>query len=212
MKALITGSTSGIGKAIKQKLQHQYEIICLNSRFEDINSLHVEVANIAKVHQIDALIHCAGFGMFEPLESMSVQNIQKLLNVNLLAPMIITSLLLRNLKKNKAHIVSISSIEALKHSKFSAVYTASKAGLRAFSLSLFEEVRKSGVKVTNINPDITNTNFFDKLHFKPSDDEQSFLNADEIALMVLQVLSLHANVSEITLQPQKFQIQKNIQK
>ncbi len=207
MNALITGNSSGIGKAIKEKLQKNgYNIIELNSRFENLKELEIEVKNIKE--PLHVLIHCAGFGIFEPLENISPEQIQKLISVNLTAPMIISSLLLRNLKQTKGHIISISSIEALKHSKFSCVYTASKTGLRAFSLSLFEEVRKSGIRVTNINPDITKTPFFDSLHFKPSDKEDSFLLCEDIADMVLTALKFNGNMSELTLRPQRFEIKK----
>ncbi len=207
MNALITGSSSGIGKAIAKTLaQNGYNIIPFKARLEKLAELEKEAKSITE--PIDVLIHSAGFGLFEPLESLNPQQIQKLITVNLTAPAILSSLLLRNLKTTKGHIISISSIEALKHSKFSSVYTASKAGLRAFSLSLFEEVRKSGVKVTNINPDITKTPFFDKLHFEPSQNPDAHLLPEDIADMVLQSLKFRGNVSELTLRPQRFEIAK----
>ncbi len=207
MNALITGQSSGIGKAISEKLsKNGYDILPFNPRLENLTDVEKEAKNIKE--DIHVLVHSAGFGIFEPLESMNAKEISKLLHINLIAPITLTSLLLRNLKKTKGHIITISSIEALKHSKFSSVYTASKAGLRAFSLSLFEELRKSGVRVTNINPDITKTNFFDKLHFKPSQKEDTFLNPNDIADMVYEILRFNGNVSDITLRPQRFEIHK----
>lgn len=207
MNALITGTSSGIGKAISSELKSNgYETISLNSRLENTKDVQKEIKSINK--PIDVLIHSAGFGMFEPLECLHVEEIEKLINVNLIAPITITSLLLRNLKKTKGHIITISSIEALKHSKFSSVYTASKAGLRAFSLSLFEEVRKSGVRVTNINPDITKTSFFDNLNFEPSKKQDTYLLPEQIAKMVLQAIKFDGNISELTLRPQRFEIDK----
>lgn len=209
MYALITGSSSGIGKAISEELRTSgYEIVPFISRLENLQEVEEEARGVVKKYDIDILVHCAGFGLFEPLESFSVKDIEKLIHVNLTAPITLTSLLLRSLKKTKGHIITISSIEALKHSKFSSVYTASKAGLRAFSLSLFEEVRKSGVRVTNINPDITKTAFFDNLHFEPSQKEDSFLFPEQIAKMVHEVLDFRGNVSEITLRPQRFELKK----
>ncbi len=207
MKALVTGSSSGIGKAIADILaQNNYEIIPFSSRLQDFKAVQEEVSDIKT--PLDVLVLNAGFGIFEPLEQTSPDNIIKLISVNLTAPILLTSMLLRNLKQTKGHIVTISSIEALKHSKFSALYTASKTGLRAFSLSLFEEVRKSGVRVTNINPDITKSDFFSSLHFEPSEKEDSFLLPEDIANMVLECIKFKANVSEMTLRPQRFEIKK----
>ena len=57
-------------------------------------------------------------------------------------------------------IISISSVTAKSQLW---VYVATKAGLSHFLTSLFEEVRKSGVKITTIHPDITKSNFYDSL-------------------------------------------------
>ena len=90
----------------------------------------------------------------------------------------------------------------------SATYTASKAGLRDFSLSLFEEVRKSGVKITSINPDITKTPFYDKLKFEPSDNEDTYLLPQTLAKTVLEILSMDGVVTDITIRPQRLEIKK----
>lgn len=209
MKVLITGSNSGIGAAISDTLKADgFTIIPFVSRLENLLDVEKEANKISKSDDINLLIHCAGFGLFSPLEDLKADQIQKLILVNLTAPMIITSIFLKNLKKNRGHIITISSIEALKHSKFSSVYTASKAGLRAFSLTLFEEVRKSGVKVTNINPDITKTPFFDNLHFEPSKHKDTYLLPHEIAKVVQDIVNFRSNISEITLRPQRFEISK----
>lgn len=208
-KAIVTGYSSGIGKAIKEKLeQNDYKVIALESRLDDTKALEKEVKEILKTHHIDLLVNCAGLGVFEPHEEISVSKIQELVAVNLTAPLILSNLLLRSLKKTKGHIINITSIEATKHSKFSALYTATKSGLRDFGLCLFEEVRKSGVRVTNINPDITKTNFFDELRFEPSDQGQSYLDPEELAQSVWDILNMNGVVTDFTIRPQKFALSK----
>lgn len=147
-------------------------------------------------------------GIFKPHEEISIDKIQELIDVNLTAPIILTNLCLRSLKKTKGHIINISSIEALRHSKFSALYTATKAGLRNFSLALFEELRRADVKVTNINPDLTKTNFFDEFNFEPSDNKNAYLNPKDIAKAVLEVLQFSGVISELTIRPQRLEIKK----
>ena len=157
-----------------------------------------------------ALINCAGFGIFRPHEEISVPDINRMISVNLAAPVILSKIFLRELKRNSGWIVNITSIEALKHSKFSALYTATKAGLRAFSLSLFEEARRSGVKTVSINPGMTRTGFFDNLNFEPAEGEENALDPYEIASVVLELLDGNgsAAVTDITIVPQKTGVKK----
>lgn len=208
-KAIVTGFSSGIGKAISHILKKNgYVIITLESRLNDLVLLEKEVKTILKHNDIDLLVNCAGVGIFEPHEEISIIKIKELIDVNLTAPIVLCNLLLRSLKNTQGHIINIASIEATKHSKFSALYTATKSGLRDFGLSLFEELRKSGVGVTTINPDLTQTNFFDDLQFEPSKKENTFLLPQTIAQTVLDVLNTKGVITDITVRPQKFEIKR----
>lgn len=207
--AIVTGYSSGIGQAICDELiKNDYNIIQIKSRLEDIKQVEVEVKSLLKENEIDLLINCAGVGIFQPYEEISINKIKELIDVNLTAPIILTNLLLRSLKKTKGFIINISSVEATKHSKFSALYTATKSGLRDFSLTLFEELRKSGVGVTTINPDLTKTNFFDDLQFEPSNKEETYLLPETIAKTVIDVLNTNGVITDLTVRPQKFEIKK----
>ena len=209
MNAIVTGHSSGIGKAICEKLeQNDFNIIKLTSRLEDLVSLEKEVKQVLKLDDIDLLINCAGVGVFQPHEEISIGKIKELIDVNLTAPIVLSNLCLRSLKKTQGHIINITSIEATKHSKFSALYTATKSGLRDFGLCLFEEVRKSGVRVTSINPDMTDTNFFNNLQFETSTKEDTFLLPHTIANTVIDVIQAKGVISDLTIRPQKFDINK----
>ena len=214
--ALITGSSSGIGKAICGELKaNQYkvygisrengEIIC---DLRDTQALQVKIKEFLKTTDIDLLVNCAGVGIFTPHEELGLEQIETLIDVNLKAPIILTNLCLRSLKKTKGHIINVASIEATRHSKFSALYTATKSGLRDFSLALFEELRRAEVRVTNINPDMTQTAFFEKLNFEPSSKEDTHLLPQNIAQTLLHVIQSPMVVTDITVRAQKFEIKK----
>ncbi|OPX27818.1 MAG: short-chain dehydrogenase [Campylobacteraceae bacterium 4484_166] len=207
--AIITGYSSGIGKSIKDSLEKKgYNIIKLSSNFKDTQAVEKECKDILNSFDIDILINCAGIGCFEPLEEISVQNIKNMININLTAPIILSAICLRSLKKTKGHIINICSIEATRNSKFSAVYTATKSGLRNFSLSLFEECRKSGVKVTSINPDMTDTNFFNNLKFEPTSNKDEYIDVTTISDMVIDIINCKSTITDVTIRPQKFAINK----
>ncbi|MBL0687075.1 MAG: SDR family oxidoreductase [Sulfurospirillum sp.] len=214
--ALVTGASSGIGQAICNTLRkngykvygisrNRSDIIC---DLRDTKSLNIKIKEFLKNSDVNLLVNCAGIGIFTQHEDLKIEQIETLIDVNLKAPIILTNLCLKSLKKTKGHIINVSSIEATRHSKFSALYTATKSGLRDFSLTLFEELRKAEVKITNINPDITKTPFFDKLNFEPSKKENTHLNPEDIAKTVLHVIQSPFAVTDITVRAKKFEIVK----
>ncbi len=213
---LMTGGSSGIGKAIRNILTcNEYEVFNIGRNeaeivcdLRDTEALEKKVKAWLKTHEVDVLINCAGVGLFDPHESISPSKIKNLIDINLTAPIILSSLCLRSLQKQSGHIINITSIEATRHAKYSALYTATKSGLRDFGHCLFEEVRKSGVRVTSINPDMTQTPFFDALHFKPSEDESTHLLPETIAQSVWDVLHVNGVITDLSIRPQKVGIAK----
>jgi len=212
--ALVSGASSGIGKAIKVELEKNgYKVFGISRKngeiicdLRDTKSLYVEIKKFLKTTDINLLVNCAGVGVFAPHEELNLEQIETLIDVNLKAPIVLTNLCLRSLKKTKGHIINISSIEATRHSKFSALYTATKSGLQNFSLSLFEELRKSEVRVTNINPDLTKTTFFNNLNFKPSSKKDTFILPANVANTILHIINSPIVITDITIRAQKFEI------
>lgn len=222
--AIVTGSSSGIGKEITLRLiSLGWQVIGIsrtnNIKDENFTALQADLSDntqtqkvIEKLKNIDTklLVNCAGFGVFEPHEELSNSTISSMVHLNLTAPLLLTNSLLRKLKKNDGYLININSIEALRASKFAGVYSATKAGLKAFGDSLFEETRKSGLSVTNINPDMTQSNFYDELRFNVSEKENEKLLCADVADVIEHILSMRkgAVVSEYTIRSLNFGIQK----
>lgn len=226
-KAVVTGSSSGIGKEITLRLlKCGYSVIGISRGVsnqdiedEDFTPIKVDLTDEKttiklcenlKKENISILINCAGFGRFEPHEELNPKTITDMTFLNLTAPMLLTNAVLRDLKSNNGYLININSIEAIRASKFAGVYSATKAGLKAFGDSLFEETRKSGLSITNINPDMTQSSFYDELRFETSKKEDEKLLCSDIADAVEHILSMRkgAVVSDYTIRSLKFGISK----
>jgi len=231
--AVVTGTSSGIGAAITDTLLENGWAVCGISRrpvtrdsadyshymtdLTDTKQIEQTVATIRERHLsggIQALINNAGVGHFAPHEELSLSQLHELTTVNLLAPLTLSKLLLRDLKQSKGSIINISSFSAHENSSFGAAYAATKAGLRHFGNSLFEECRKTGLKVVTISPDITRTPFYDSLSFAPEEDENAAITPECVAQVVMDVLNQRAGTvtTEVVLRPQRVLLKKGLRK
>ena len=230
-KAVVTGASSGIGEAITNRLLTLgYDVLGVSrticdDAFDsdsfraykcDLREPHAtkELCDVLKKEEFSLLVNAAGFGRFEPHEELSFEMIEAMTHLNLTAPILLSNALLRTLKKNEGYLININSIEALRASKFAALYSATKAGLKAFGDALFEETRKSRLSITNINPDMTESAFYDELRFDVSKDEDEKLLASDIADAIEHILTMRkgAVVSEYTLRSLHFGIEKKTRK
>ncbi len=227
--AIVTGASSGIGLAISKKLlQLGFQVHGLSRNIdrsgiadEKFIKHSIDIRDTKKVQawtkkvietsdSIDVLVNNAGVGFFAPHEEISVDHITQMVETNLLAPMLMTQLFLRELKKSKGFVIQIASVTALESSSFGCTYSATKAGLRQFGSSLFEETRKSGVKVVTLFPDMTKTHFFDHQNFTTEDAPDAHILPECIANAVENILTQRDGtiITEMTIRPQKLQIKK----
>ncbi|MDO5328988.1 MAG: SDR family oxidoreductase [Coriobacteriia bacterium] len=200
-RAIITGAGSGIGHALCEKLKSSYEVYGVDRKTCDLTG---DLSSM-DTGNVDLLVNCAGVGYYGLHENLTPVQIEEMVRVNLEVPLILTNLCLPYLKKNKGIIVNISSITADGVNTHGCAYGATKAGLSNFSKSLFAEIRKSGVRVIDVKPDMTDTNLYRHSDFGVSDNREAYLTADEVADTIVDAINNKA-ITELRLQPQKHQL------
>lgn len=172
--AVISGGDSGIGLAISQRLKMEnvkiYDIskvITNNPIFE--KSFECDISDDEKVRaivdeilsiegEIDFLFCNAGFGVGGLFENASIENIDNIMNVNLIAHMKMTNLFAKHIRQG-GKIIFTGSLASIIPLPYQACYSASKAGIENFSRAMATELKPRKIGVCTIMPGDIKTNF-----------------------------------------------------
>ena len=222
---LVTGSSSGIGRAITEHLLKSGAIVIGIARnhnkfqpnSDNYKTFDVDVSDLktlpsslkeilAEFPKLDGLVSNAGYGQFGGLENHSADQIYSYICANLTSHMVITRMVLPHFKAQKrGDIVYIGSEAALDGGKKGSLYCAAKFGLRGFSQSLREECASTNVRVSIINPGMVRTEFFENLDFRPGDEPVNAIEPDDVAQAAISVFSARQGtvIDEINLTPLK---------
>ena len=186
-KIMVTGSSSGIGRAISEQLleagagvigiaRNHKKFLPNNNMYipydidlANLDNLPMSINKILSLHpDLSGFVGNAGYGQFNGLENFSPKQISSYINTNLTSHIIITRMVLPILKTQRSgDIVFIGSEAALRGTKKATLYSAAKFALRGFSQALREECAEKNIRVGLINPGKTKTSYFDDLKFCP---------------------------------------------
>ena len=219
---IVTGSSSGIGLSITRALlKNKANVIGISRRtpnFSSKNYQHIELdlSKIENDHKklnkfikdksIDGLISNAGSGKFDSLENFSPKQISEYINLNLNSHIIITRLLLPYFKKNNnGFLIYIGSEASFKVGRYGSIYSACKFGLRGFVKSIRIETSLNNIKVTQINPGIVKTPFYNNIKISPGTEHDEFIEPNDISDVIIDVLKMRNGtvIDEINLTSQK---------
>lgn len=167
MRILITWTTSWIWNYLAKNLKNEINIIWVwrsENNIDGVNFIRwdlqdenfLEQINKNLIENIDYLIINSWVWYFDKFENIDNSKHKEIINTNLLSPILLINLLLKNKKINK-WIIFIWSIAWKKSMKFWSSYSASKFWLRGFAMHLKNEFTK--LKIHLVNPSIVKTNF-----------------------------------------------------
>ena len=175
--AIVTGASSGIGRAVAAELVKKdckvygfsrrssstEGVRCIACDITDEKSVSDAVARvISEAGRIDILVLCAGMGISGAVEFTDEKDSCRQIEINLFGTDRVARAVLPHMRKQQSgNIVIISSVAAVAAIPFQTWYSVSKAALNTYSLALANEVRPYGVKVCAVMPGDIRTGFTD---------------------------------------------------
>jgi short-subunit dehydrogenase len=222
---IITGGSEGVGAATARKFaeaganlvlvaRNKKKLEALAQELRELTRVEIFAMDVADAEacaslfkkaqyefgRVDVLINNAGYHERGAVLSVDASDLARMIDVNLRAPVMLTRIALPYLKETGGGaIVNVGSLAGMAPIPNSAVYSASKNGLRAFTLALAEEMRGSGIKLAVVAPGPIDTGFIMSDIDKVSDItfSQPISTADDVAQTILDLCGNNRNEQSI---------------
>jgi short-subunit dehydrogenase len=186
-KALITGSSSGMGAIYANRLalrgydlvlvgkdREQLEMVARRNMDDTDRSIQVVVADLTskddlcriedilrRDSEINMLVNNAGVGSNAALVESDIEEMTRMIEVNSIAPMrLIRAVLPSFLRRNKGSIINTSAVNAIYPELMNGVYGASKAFVLSLTLSLDKELKETNINLQVVLPGAVATDFW----------------------------------------------------
>ena len=189
-KIIVTGATGGIGNSIIKLLSDSGAQILatgtkidkleeLKSKFKNVKILNFDISQNQKIEEfienaykqigggLDCLINNAGITQDNLAIRMSLEEWQKVIEINLTATFLLSKFAIKKMLRSKSgKIINITSVVSHTGNLGQANYTASKAGIIAMSKSLAIEYAKKNININCVSPGFIKTDMTDKIDQK----------------------------------------------
>ncbi|ADV67177.1 SDR family oxidoreductase [Deinococcus maricopensis] len=209
--ALITGGSKGIGYATAEALIREGYGVTITAR----NAAEVEAAAKAlgenalgvvcdvrdpqavqdavqrhaeRFGGLDFLFANAGVGHFAPVQDLTLEQWQQVIDTNLTGVFYSVKFAFEHLKASGGYVITLSSLAGKNPFAGGAAYNASKFGLNGFTEAIMLDLRAHGIKVSQIMPGSVSTHFNGHT---PSDADAWKIQPEDVAQIVVDLLNMH---------------------
>lgn len=212
VKALVTGGSSGLGKAMAKALIAEGAQVAISGRNKEkldqvaaelgASAMHFDVADYSALEDavqkstellggLNLLVNNAGIGEFPLMGEFEVEHFERVFSINVFGLSMLTQEVVKYFRANNiaGHIVNIASTAALKGFPRGSVYAASKFALRGLTQCWQAELRKENIRVMLINPSEVPTAFANPDRIE-REEEASKLTPKEIADAMISALKI----------------------
>lgn len=224
--AYITGGTKGIGFGIAKALLQNGVKVAISGRDIDavekatkelgnqnMLALQSDVRNfedekkavekiIATYGKLDIVIANAGLGKFAPVDEMSLEDWNVMIDTNLTGAFHTLKATVEQLKQNKGYYFSIASLAGTNFFAQGAGYNASKFGVVGFTQAAMLDLRNYDIKCTTIMPGSVTSHFNEHI---PNEADEWKIQPSDLGQMILDLLKMNPNVlpSKVEVRPTK---------
>lgn len=224
--AYITGGTKGIGFGIAKALLENGVKVAISGRDIDavekakdelgnqnILALKSDVRNfddemkavekiIATYGKLDIVIANAGLGKFAPVDEMSLEDWNVMIDTNLTGAFHTLKATVDQLKQNKGYYFSIASLAGTNFFAQGAGYNASKFGVVGFTQAAMLDLRNYDIKCTTIMPGSVTSHFNEHI---PNEADEWKIQPSDLGQMIVDLLKMNPNVlpSKVEVRPTK---------
>jgi len=224
--AYITGGTKGIGFGIAKALIENGVKVAISGRDieavtkakeelgnENVLALQADVRNfddevkavekiIATYGKLDVVIANAGVGKFAPVDEMSLDDWNMMIDTNLTGVFHTLKATVEQLKQNKGYYFSIASLAGTNFFAQGAGYNASKFGVVGFTQAAMLDLRNYDVKCTTIMPGSVTSHFNEHV---PNEADEWKIQPTDLGQMIVDLLKMNPNVlpSKVEVRPTK---------
>lgn len=211
---LIVGAGSGIGITVSEAIKDQYHLSLTARDVSKLNSLNLtdaefftvdvlkneDIESLAKnCKDIDGFLYCPGLAPVIPAHHIKEKSLREVMSVNFEAAVLLIGALLRSKKIKKGASLLFISSQAVRHPFFgSSIYSASKAAIEAYALSLSKELQGKKIRVNCLAPAYVESPMLDEARKNLSDifidnmkkmHPDAFAESENIASIIKFLLS-----------------------